>query len=169
MSEQENNENTPELTTEEQLQKALEDVKHWKAMSRKNEASFKEIKPLADQWNEYQKSQKPKEQQLEEELNALKAEIAEREKAQLKATIGETIGLPKEALDYITGESEEELKAKALRLKTIFGIEEKEEDKKPSIAPNPLQGFVSKPVEREETPEEREFREAIENRRKNKN
>lgn len=156
--------NNVELTTEQELEKALEDVKHWKAMSRKNENAFKEIKPLADSWTDYQKSQKPKEQQLEEELQALKNSIAEKETQHLISTIGMKSGLPEEAFEYITGNTAEEVEASVNKLKTVFGIDDaKNEKQNPPVAPNPLQGFVSKPAVKEESELLKALRKASEN------
>lgn len=155
-------EEATQLTAEEQLEKALEDVKHWKAMSRKNENAFKEMKPLAEKWSEYEKSQKPKEQQLEEELEALRKNIAEKETQALIATIGSKAGLPPELFEYISGRNAEEIEASVTKLKTVFATDSGENKTQPQ-APNPLQGFVSEPPKEKESATAAALRKAIEN------
>ena len=57
-----------------------------------------------------------------EELDGLKAKLKEYETASAKRKIADEIGLDKKALEFISGETEEEMKASAEKLKALTGI-----------------------------------------------
>lgn len=70
-----------------------------------------------------------------EEIDGLKAKLKEYETASAKRKIADEIGLDSKALEFITGETEDEMKASAEKLKALTG----------TVAP-PLATSETKPV-----------------------
>lgn len=129
--------NPEDLTGDEAVKYWQDKASYWKTHSRKNEQRFKDVAPLAEKWSSYEAEQKPKEQLLEEELNALKATLAQKDRDSLVSSIASELELPAGASRFITGNSEEEIREAALELKKLSAVKE-EAPRTP--APNPLQG-----------------------------
>lgn len=60
-------------------------------------------------------------QQSAKEIEELKTKIKGYETASVKRKVADEIGLGKDAVEFITGETEEEMKASAEKLKTLTG------------------------------------------------
>lgn len=150
----------PENATIEQKAEFYEnEFNYWKSQARTKEDLVKELAPLADNWRDYEKSQKPKEQQLQEELDALKAEITQKNRQELVTRLVTENGLPAAAVANVSGNTEEEIKNSINGILTWFT--KPEDPAKKPVAPNPLQGFPSQPAAKEETALEKAFRQAM--------
>lgn len=121
------------------------EVAKWKHFSRKREGEVNAYKKDAEAWNEYKKSQLTKEEQLSEELNSLRAEVASTKKEALLQKVISDKKLPEKAIPFLIGDTEDELNTRADELLTLLGVSEVE-PKVTKPSPNPFQGVKSDEV-----------------------
>jgi hypothetical protein len=100
----------------------------WKKEARKWEARAKEaaaFKEQADKWREYEENQKSDHEKLAEELARTKAEADKASAELLRLKIASEKGITGEALDLLTGTTQEELEAKAEKLLSLIADQSK--------------------------------------------
>jgi hypothetical protein len=110
----------------------------WKAEARKWETRAKSDFDAANKWREYENSLKPEQERVQEELAAVKAEAEAAKIALMRYEVATSKNLSSDALDLLTGNTKEELEAKADALLSLI-----DKSVKPKVQPNPEQG---KPV-----------------------
>jgi hypothetical protein len=131
---------TTETVSEPQAQaEAIET--DWKSEARKWEARAKAAKAdseAATKWREYEKSLKPEQERLAEELAQIKAEASEATVKLMRYEVASQKGIPSDAIDLLTGSSREELESSADKLLSLIANQSK-----PQIKPDINQGKVS--------------------------
>lgn len=122
---------TPEVSTPETETVAepqgTADV-DWKKEARKWETRAKEasaFKEQADKWREYENNQKSEHEKLAEELARAKEEASQASTELLRLKIASEKGITGDALELLTGSTQEELEAKADKLLSLIADQSK--------------------------------------------
>lgn len=96
---------------------------------REKYADYDQLKADAEAWRKKKAEEmteaekaKAEAEKHRQELEALKAQLAERERRDLAAKVAKSVGLPEELATRLTGTTEEELTADAQALKKALGI-----------------------------------------------
>jgi hypothetical protein len=103
----------------------------WKAEARKWETRAKADHDLAAKWREYEETQKSDHEKLAEELARAKEEASQASTELLRLRIAAEKGISGEALDLLTGTTQEELEAKADKLLSLIADQSKPKALKP--------------------------------------
>lgn len=101
-----------------------EDSTDWKAEARKWERRAKEaasLKEAADKWREYERSQKPEQERIAEELNEARTAAQAAQAALTRYEVAAEKGITGDAVKLLTGSTKEELEASADLLLTLIG------------------------------------------------
>lgn len=105
----------------------------WKAEARKWEQRAKADHDAANNWREFELSQKSEYDKLAEELSKYKSEASEASAKLLKLEVAAQKGVPTEALDLLPGSSREELEAAADKLLSLIADQSKPNAPKPDL------------------------------------
>jgi hypothetical protein len=105
----------------------------WKAEARKWEARAKADHEAANQWREFETSQKSEVEKMADELARFKAEASESSTKLLKFEIASQKGIPTEALDLLNGSTREELESSADKLLSLIADQSKPNTPKPDL------------------------------------
>jgi hypothetical protein len=100
----------------------------WKAEARKWESRAKSAKTdseAAAKWREYEASLKPVQERLVEELAQAKVEASESALKLKRYEIATRKAIPADAIDLLTGQTEEELEASADKLLSLIANQSK--------------------------------------------
>jgi hypothetical protein len=100
----------------------------WKAEARKWESRAKAAKAdseAATKWREYEKSLKPEQERLAEELSQIKAEASEANAKLLRYEVATQKGVPNDAVDLLNGSTKEELESAADKLLSLIANQSK--------------------------------------------
>ena len=95
----------------------------WKAEARKWESRAKSAKAdseAAQKWREYEQSLKPVQERLAEELAQAKAEASDNALKLKRYEIASRKAIPADAIDLLTGQTEEDLEASADKLLSLI-------------------------------------------------
>lgn len=137
---------TDENATEENLEKAVEPEEveepqgtetDWKAEARKWERRAKEangLRDAAEKWQEYERSLKPVQERLAEELEASKQEAISARVELMRYEVATDKGIPSEAVSLLTGSTREELEANADTLMAIIAKQSEPKQPKPDLS-----------------------------------
>jgi hypothetical protein len=100
----------------------------WKAEARKWESRAKSAKAdseAATKWREYEQSLKPIQERLAEELAQAKAEASDNALKLKRYEIASRKAIPADAIDLLTGQTEEDLEASAEKLLSLIANQSK--------------------------------------------
>ena len=100
----------------------------WKAEARKWESRAKAAKVDAEdasKWRDYEKSLKPEQERIADELAQAKAEAIESSTKLLKYEIASQRGIPADAIELLNGQSREALEASADKLMSLIANQSK--------------------------------------------
>jgi multidrug efflux pump subunit AcrB len=114
----------------------------WKAEARKWESRAKSAKADSEdatKWREYEAAQKPIQERLADELAQARAEAANASAELLRFRIAAENGISGDALDLLTGSTQEELQSRAEKLRALLG----DQSKTKNLLPDPNQGKPS--------------------------
>jgi hypothetical protein len=131
---------TTEIVDEPQAQAEASET-DWKSEARKWEARAKAAKAdseAANKWREYERSLKPEQERLAEELAQVRTEASEATVKLLRYEVATQKGVPSDAIDLLTGSSREELESSADKLLSLIANQSKTPTK-----PDINQGKVS--------------------------
>jgi hypothetical protein len=131
---------TTEIVNEPQAQAEASET-DWKSEARKWEARAKAAKAdseAANKWREYERSLKPEQERLAEELAQVRTEASEATVKLLRYEVATQKGVPSDAIDLLTGSSREELESSADKLLSLIANQSKT-----PIKPDINQGKVS--------------------------
>jgi hypothetical protein len=131
---------TTEIVDEPQAQAEASET-DWKSEARKWEARAKAAKAdseAANKWREYERSLKPEQERLAEELAQVRTEASEATVKLLRYEVATQKGIPSDAIDLLTGSSREELETSADKLLSLIANQSKT-----PIKPDINQGKVS--------------------------
>lgn len=103
----------------------------WKAEARKWETRAKADHELALKWREYEDTQKSEHEKLADELARAKEEASQASTELLRLKIASEKGITGEALELLTGSTQEELEAKADKLLSLIADQSKPKALKP--------------------------------------
>jgi hypothetical protein len=123
---------TEDVTQDTELQSKAQDT-DWKAEARKWEARAKADHEAANKWREFEVSQKSDMEKLADELDRYKTEATEASVKLLKLEIASKKGIPNEAIELLTGTSQEELEAAADKLLTLMANQSKNTTPRPDV------------------------------------
>ena len=118
----------------------------WKSEARKWERRAKEsvkYKELADKWLDYEKSQKPENERIAEELATLKAEAESAKTALLRYEVAREKDVPIAAAKLLSGTTREELEDAADSLLELIGNQSNKSPKPDSTQGQPVRGAVT--------------------------
>jgi len=119
------------------------DETDWKTEARKWERRAKEsakYREAADKWAEYEKSQKPEQERMADELDQLRKEAATAKLALLRYEVAQEKQVPLEAVRLLSGETKEELEEAADSLLSLIESQTKKSPKPDSIQGQPVKG-----------------------------
>lgn len=134
MSEEITTPSTEEATTNETAQEPQGSPEtDWKAEARKWEARAKADHEAANQWREFETSQKSDVEKMSEELARFKAEASEASTKLLKFEVASQKGIPAEALELLNGSTREELERAADKLLSLIADQSKPNTPKPDL------------------------------------
>ena len=109
-----------ELEPTEVIQEVVEtepqgevDTTDWKAEARKWEKRAKDSREAAEKWSEYEKSLKPEQERLAEELAIARSEAESARTALLRHEVAAEKGVPADAVKLLVGSTREELEEAA--------------------------------------------------------
>lgn len=108
----------------------------WVKEARKWERRAKDAikyKDAADKWQEYEKSLKPEQERMAEELDTLKREAASAKIALLRYEVAKEKQVPLEAVKLLSGESKEELEEAADALLALIDSQSNNKSPKPDL------------------------------------
>jgi hypothetical protein len=100
----------------------------WKAEARKWENRAKSAKAdseAAQKWREYEQSLKPEQERLAEELAQARAEASDNALKLKRYEIASRKAIPADAIDLLTGQTEEDLEASADKLLSLLANQSK--------------------------------------------
>jgi uncharacterized phage infection (PIP) family protein YhgE len=100
----------------------------WKAEARKWEARAKAAKAdseAAAKWRDYEKSLKPEQERLAEELAQIKAEASEATAKLLRYEVATQKGIPSDAIELLNGSDRDELEKAADKLLSLIANQSK--------------------------------------------
>lgn len=115
----------------------------WKAEARKWERRAKEnakFREAADRWAEYEKSQKPEQERMVDELDTLRKEAATAKLALLRYEVAKEKQVPLEAVRLLSGESKEELEEAADSLLALIESQNPKSPKPDASQGQPFKG-----------------------------
>jgi hypothetical protein len=123
-------ENTTEQSESVEQAEAQAEVQEtdWKAEARKWESRAKAAKAdseAAAKWRDYEKSLKPEQERLAEELAQIKAEASEATTKLMRYEVATQKGVPSDAVDLLTGSTKEELESAADKLLSLIANQSK--------------------------------------------
>lgn len=125
---------TEEVTTDETVSEPQGSQEiDWKAEARKWEARAKADHEAANQWREFETSQKSEVEKMADELARFKAEASESSTKLLKFEIASQKGIPTEALDLLNGSTRQELESSADKLLSLIADQSKPNTPKPDL------------------------------------
>lgn len=120
MSETTTTEETETVTTEQETTETVVDYKaeaeKWKALSRKNEAEAKALRPAAQKLADLEESQKSELEKAQARADAAEKKALETEHAALRASVALELGLTASQAKRLVGSTKEELEADAAEL-----------------------------------------------------
>ena len=129
MSDETTETTTPTEVVEEAVEPQGETAEtDWKAEARKWESRAKAAKvdsEDATKWRDYEKSLKPVQEQLAEELAQAKAEAILSSTKLLKYEIANQRGIPADAIELLNGQTREELESSADKLVSLIANQSK--------------------------------------------
>jgi hypothetical protein len=99
------------------------DTTDWKAKAREWEKRAKENKSAADELTALKESQKTEQQRLAERAEAAERSAAEAQRELVRLRVISEVGLPADLHEFVVGNDEDELRAKATKLKAQFGAD----------------------------------------------
>jgi hypothetical protein len=108
----------------------------WKAEARKWEARAKAAKAdteAAQKWRDYEKSQKPEQERVAEELAEAKANAQLASAKLLRYEVATQKGVPADAIELLTGNTQEELETAADKLLSLIASQSKQTTTKPDV------------------------------------
>lgn len=106
----------------------------WKAEARKWEKRAKDANSLrdaAEKWQEYERSLKPEQERLAEELVSARQEAESARIQLMKYEIAAEKGIPSEAIKLLNGSSKEELEENSEALMTLIAKQSETKQPKP--------------------------------------
>lgn len=113
-------EETETVTTEQETTETVVDYKaeaeKWKALSRKNEAEAKALRPAAQKLADLEESQKSELERAQARADAAEKKALETEHAALRASVALELGLTASQAKRLVGSTKEELEADAAEL-----------------------------------------------------
>lgn len=116
---------TPKVFTQEELEKIIAERLE---RERKKYKDYDELKKVAEEYKKMKEAQMTEEEKLQSKLAELEAAVLEKELEVQEAMIEKTkmkvameIGLPADALDFISGSTEEEIREAAEKFKNLLG------------------------------------------------
>ena len=133
MSDELENENKPEDQVNEEPQGDL-DSTDWKAEARKWEKRAKEnlsLKDDAEKWQQYEKSLKPEQERLAEELQATKHDAEAAKLALMRYEVAAEKNIPGDAIKLLQGSTREELDEAADALLALIANTSKPKSPRP--------------------------------------
>lgn len=133
MSEEITTPTTEEATTEAVQEPQGSPETDWKAEARKWEARAKADHEAANQWREFETSQKSDVEKMADELARFKAEASEASTKLLKFEVASQKGIPAEALELLHGSTREELERAADKLLSLIADQSKPNTPKPDL------------------------------------
>jgi hypothetical protein len=110
------------------------DSTDWKAEARKWEKRAKESRDAALKWQEYEKSLKPEQERLADELAAAKADAESARTALLRHEIAAEKGIPADAVKLLAGTTRDELESAADVLLSLVAEQSKPKTPKPDVS-----------------------------------
>jgi hypothetical protein len=105
----------------------------WKAEARKWETRAKADHEAANQWREFETSQKSEVEKMADELARFKAEASESSTKLLKFEVASQKGIPTDALDLLHGTTRQELESAADKLLSLIADQSKPNTPKPDL------------------------------------
>jgi CRISPR/Cas system-associated endonuclease/helicase Cas3 len=131
--------NTPELTEEEIAvePQGEQDSTDWKAEARKWEKRAKDansLKEAADKWAEYERSLKPEQERIAEELAQYRNEAESAKVKLIKYEVATEYEIPAEAVKLLQGSTREELEESANTLLALIANQSKPKTPKPDMS-----------------------------------
>lgn len=115
----------------------------WKAEARKWERRAKDnakYREAADKWADYEKSLKPEQERMADELDGLRKEAATAKLALLRYEVAKEKQVPLEAVRLLSGETKEELEEAADSLLTLIESQTQKSPKPDSTQGQPVRG-----------------------------
>lgn len=116
---------TPKVFTQEELEKIIAERLE---RERKKYKDYDELKKVAEEYKKMKEAQMTEEEKLQSKLAELEAAVLEKELEVQEAMIEKTkmkvameMGLPADALDFISGSTEEEIREAAEKFKNLLG------------------------------------------------
>lgn len=123
-----------EATTAPSVEDLLEQNRKKNSENKSLRATNKELASQLEEFNAWKESQKSDEQRAKEAQDNLVAENAALKATLLRTTIKADLGLPDEIVELLQGDTEEELRAHAEKLKPLFAAKA-EAPKIPAVNP----------------------------------
>jgi len=116
---------TPKVFTQKELEKIIAERLE---RERKKYKDYDELKKVAEEYKKMKEAQMTEEEKLQSKLAELEAAVLEKELEVQEAMIEKTkmkvameMGLPADALDFISGSTEEEIREAAEKFKNLLG------------------------------------------------
>jgi hypothetical protein len=103
------------------------DADYVKKLRREAASERSEKKKLEARVKEFEDAHKSETERLQEERDGLRSELAKEQAERLRQQVALEKGISGEYLDFLTGESEEELNEKADRLRALMEARQREE------------------------------------------
>jgi len=129
VQEQEQEKKVSKTFTQEELEKILADRLE---RERRKYKDYEELKQAAEELKKIKESQMSREELLQQKMAELEKQLFEKELEAQEAQIEKTkvkvameMGLPADALDFISGTTEEEIRDAAMKFKKILGANTK--------------------------------------------
>jgi len=126
--------NEPELEQEESAEQPepdkdpAEEAEKWKALARKHEAQAKKNADAAKRLEEIEEAQKSEQERLAEQADKAAKRAAQAELDALRYQVAFEKGLSAELMEFLNGESREDLEAKADKLARYQPIQQQEDE-----------------------------------------
>ena len=128
MSEEITNTTEPTESVDETQAQAEVQETDWKAEARKWESRAKAAKAVSEaaaKWRDYEKSLKPEQERLAEELAQIKVEASEATTKLMRYEVATQKGIPSDAVDLLNGSTKEELESAADKLLSLIANQSK--------------------------------------------
>jgi hypothetical protein len=135
---------TDENTLTDELEQPVETAEEpqgsdvdWKAEARKWEKRAKDANSLrdaAEKWQEYERSLKPEQERLAEELTSAKHEAESARVQLLRYEIAAEKGIPSEAIKLLNGSSREELEESSETLMALIAKQSETKQPRPDMS-----------------------------------
>jgi hypothetical protein len=104
------------------------DTTDWKAKAREWEKRAKDNKSAADELAALKESQKTEQQRLAERAEAAERSAVDAQRELSRLRVITEVGLPADLHEFVVGNDEDELRAKAMKLKAQLGAEHRSVD-----------------------------------------